>query len=85
MELLVFDLDGTLLNAEQQITEYTSETLRLLTANDIPYTLATGRTIHAATSAESILISLLIRSAFLASHLKRCIRVPRLLISTHLD
>ena len=48
MELLVFDLDGTLLNAEQQITEYTSETLRLLTANNIPYTLATGRTIHAA-------------------------------------
>ena len=48
MELLVFDLDGTLLNANQQITEYTSETLRLLTANNIPYTIATGRTIHAA-------------------------------------
>ncbi|MGB1311839.1 MAG: HAD family hydrolase [Leucothrix sp.] len=47
-ELLVFDLDGTLLNAKQQITDYTSETLRLLQANDIAYTLATGRTIHAA-------------------------------------
>jgi len=48
MELLVFDLDGTLLNAQQQITDYTSETLKLLQANNIPYTLATGRTIHAA-------------------------------------
>ncbi len=48
MDLLVFDLDGTLLNSRQQITDYTSETLKLLKANDIPYTLATGRTIHAA-------------------------------------
>lgn len=48
MELLVFDLDGTLLNAQQQITDYTSETLQLLQANNISYTLATGRTIHAA-------------------------------------
>jgi Cof subfamily protein (haloacid dehalogenase superfamily) len=47
MELLVFDLDGTLLNAEQQITEYTRDTLKLLQKRNIAYTVATGRTIHA--------------------------------------
>ena len=30
MELVVFDLDGTLLNRDSKISEYTSETLRLL-------------------------------------------------------
>ncbi len=48
MELVVFDLDGTLLNRESEISDYTSETLRLLTKNDIAYTVATGRTLHGA-------------------------------------
>ena len=48
MELLVFDLDGTLLNRESVISEYTSETLELLTERDIAYTVATGRTLHGA-------------------------------------
>jgi hydroxymethylpyrimidine pyrophosphatase-like HAD family hydrolase len=30
VELIVFDLDGTLLNQESAISDYTSETLKLL-------------------------------------------------------
>ena len=48
MELVVFDLDGTLLNRKSEISAFTSETLRLLTENDIAYTVATGRTLHGA-------------------------------------
>ena len=48
MELVVFDLDGTLLNRESAISDYTSETLRLLSERDIAYTVATGRTLHGA-------------------------------------
>ncbi len=48
MELVVFDLDGTLLNRESEISDYTSETLRLLSEKDIAYTVATGRTLHGA-------------------------------------
>ena len=48
MELVVFDLDGTLLNRRSVISDYTSETLRLLTDRDIAYTVATGRTLHGA-------------------------------------
>ena len=48
MELVVFDLDDTLLNRESAISDYTSETLRLLTERDIAYTVATGRTLHGA-------------------------------------
>lgn len=48
MELVVFDLDGTLLNRESEISDYTSETLQLLTQKDIAYTVATGRTLHGA-------------------------------------
>jgi Cof subfamily protein (haloacid dehalogenase superfamily) len=48
MELVVFDLDGTLLNRESVISDYTSETLRLLEKRDIAYTVATGRTLHGA-------------------------------------
>lgn len=48
MELLVFDLDGTLLNSKQQITDYTRDTLKLLQQRNIAYTVATGRTLHAA-------------------------------------
>ena len=46
MELIVFDLDGTLLNQDSAISDYTSETLRLLAEHDIAYTVATGRTLH---------------------------------------
>jgi Cof subfamily protein (haloacid dehalogenase superfamily) len=48
VELIVFDLDGTLLNQESAISEYTSETLRLLAEHEIAYTVATGRTMHTA-------------------------------------
>ncbi|MGB5332662.1 MAG: HAD family hydrolase [Woeseiaceae bacterium] len=48
MELVVFDLDGTLLNRQSVISDYTSETLKLLTERDIAYTVATGRTLHGA-------------------------------------
>ncbi len=50
MELVVFDLDGTLLNRESVISDYTRETLRLLTERDIAYTVATGRTLHGASA-----------------------------------
>ena len=32
MELVVFDLDGTLLNRDSEISDYTSETLALIFA-----------------------------------------------------
>lgn len=48
MELVVFDLDGTLLNRDSAISDYTSETLKLLTERNIAYTVATGRTLHGA-------------------------------------
>jgi len=48
MELIVFDLDGTLLNDASQISPFTKETLALMADRDIAYTLATGRTLHSA-------------------------------------
>lgn len=48
MELIVFDLDGTLLNRKSAISDYTSETLKLLSKREIAYTVATGRTLHGA-------------------------------------
>ncbi|MEH6581522.1 MAG: HAD family hydrolase [Halioglobus sp.] len=48
MELIVFDLDGTLLNRDSVISNYTRDTLSLLRDRDIAYTVATGRTLHAA-------------------------------------
>jgi Cof subfamily protein (haloacid dehalogenase superfamily) len=48
VELIVFDLDGTLLNQESAISDYTSETLKLLAEHEIAYTVATGRTLHGA-------------------------------------
>ena len=48
MELIVFDLDGTLLNRASEISDYTSETLSLLSERNIAYTVATGRTLHGA-------------------------------------
>lgn len=47
MDLVVFDLDGTLLNRQSQLTDYTRDTLRLLRERNIAYTVATGRTLHA--------------------------------------
>jgi Cof subfamily protein (haloacid dehalogenase superfamily) len=48
MDLIVFDLDGTLLNKSSKITPYTRETLRRLTERRIAYTVATGRALHGA-------------------------------------
>ena len=48
MELIVFDLDGTLLNRDSRITDYTRDTLALLAKRGIAYTVATGRTLHGA-------------------------------------
>ena len=48
MDLIFFDLDGTLLNKSSQISSFTKETLALLGEKDIAYTVATGRTMHSA-------------------------------------
>lgn len=48
MELVVFDLDGTLFNSKQTLSAYTLKTLELLADKGIAYTVATGRTLHAA-------------------------------------
>ena len=48
MTLVVFDLDGTLLNAQSKITPYTGETLKLLERAGVAYTIATGRTLQGA-------------------------------------
>ena len=50
MELIVFDLDGTLLDRSATISPYTRETLRRLAQRGIAYTVATGRTLHGARS-----------------------------------
>lgn len=47
MELIVFDLDGTLLNASSKISSYSQDTLSRLTERGIAYTVATGRALHA--------------------------------------
>lgn len=48
MDLIFFDLDGTLLNDESEISCFTKETLALLSEKDIAYTVATGRTMLSA-------------------------------------
>ena len=48
MELIVFDLDGTLLDARSQVSGKTAATLRQLRERGIAYTVATGRTLHGA-------------------------------------
>ena len=48
MELVVFDLDGTLLNSQSRLSDGTRDTLRRLAQRGIAYTVATGRTLHAA-------------------------------------
>ena len=44
MNLIFFDLDGTLLNSESEISLFTKETLAKLGKNEIAYSAATGRT-----------------------------------------
>jgi 5-amino-6-(5-phospho-D-ribitylamino)uracil phosphatase len=48
MNLIFFDLDGTLLNSASEISSFTRETLILLGKNNIAYTVATGRTMLSA-------------------------------------
>jgi Cof subfamily protein (haloacid dehalogenase superfamily) len=47
VELIVFDLDGTLLNRRSEVSAHTRETLQRLGQRGIAYTVATGRTLHA--------------------------------------
>ncbi len=47
MELIVFDLDGTLLNERGRVSEGTGRTLAALAERGIAYTVATGRSLHA--------------------------------------
>ena len=46
MELIVFDLDGTLLDSDSSISARTGQTLQQLSKCGIPYTVATGRMRH---------------------------------------
>jgi hydroxymethylpyrimidine pyrophosphatase-like HAD family hydrolase len=46
--LVVFDMDGTLLNASSEVTPFTAETLALMRQSGVAYTVATGRTLQAA-------------------------------------
>jgi Cof subfamily protein (haloacid dehalogenase superfamily) len=48
MELIVFDLDGTLLDSQSEISPYTRDTLVALADQGVAYTVATGRTLHGA-------------------------------------
>ena len=50
MDLIFFDLDGTLLNSDSEISPFTKETLVLLRQRNIAYTVATGRTMLSAKS-----------------------------------
>ena len=50
MDLIFFDLDGTLLNSESEISNFTKETLVKLQENGIAYSAATGRTMLTGTS-----------------------------------
>jgi Cof subfamily protein (haloacid dehalogenase superfamily) len=48
MDLIFFDLDGTLLNDASEISAFTKQTLILLNEKNIAYTIATGRTMLSA-------------------------------------
>ena len=50
MNLIFFDLDGTLLNSASEISPFTKETLALLDGKNIAYTVATGRSMLSAKS-----------------------------------
>lgn len=47
MELIVFDLDGTLLNSRATVSTGTRDTLAALADKGVAYTVATGRSLHA--------------------------------------
>jgi len=47
MELIVFDLDGTLLNSSGKLSKFSQDTLAELSRRGIAYTVATGRSLHA--------------------------------------
>jgi Cof subfamily protein (haloacid dehalogenase superfamily) len=47
-ELVVFDLDGTLLDHSHRVSAFTRDTLSLMTSRGIAYTVATGRNLHSA-------------------------------------
>ena len=47
MELIVFDLDGTLLDSSGKISLFTRNTLKDLSEQGVAYTVATGRSLHA--------------------------------------
>lgn len=48
MELIFFDLDGTLLDANAKLSNFTKQTLSLLSERDLAYTVATGRSMLSA-------------------------------------
>ncbi|KZY65350.1 MULTISPECIES: HAD family hydrolase [unclassified Oleiphilus] len=48
MDLVFFDLDGTLLNKSSEISAFTLDTLQMLKEKGIAHTLATGRTMSSA-------------------------------------
>ena len=50
MDLLFFDLDGTLLNSQSEISNFTHEILVKLKLNNIAYSAATGRTMLTGTN-----------------------------------
>lgn len=50
MDLIFFDLDGTLLNGASELSVVTKETLELLKARKIAHTIATGRSMLSAHS-----------------------------------
>lgn len=49
MDFIFFDLDGTLLNRQSELSTFTRDTLLLLDKHDIAYSVATGRTFASAT------------------------------------
>ena len=48
MELFISDLDGTLLNGNAEVTEFTRDTLNRLMAKGLNFTAATARTLASA-------------------------------------
>ena len=48
MELFISDLDGTLLNGNAEVTEFSRDTLNRLMANVLNFTAATARTLASA-------------------------------------
>ena len=53
MELFISDLDGTLLNGNAEVTEFTRDTLNRLMAKGLNFTAATARTLASAPPASN--------------------------------